>query len=470
MTSQPTGSPPPRIRPALAALFPLLVSLALAGGMALATQNAGPQLQLVAAAVTFLVCCWGFRLASEGVAALFFFLVLGVSRAVEPPQIFAGFTTAAFWLIFSGLILGRAVQDSGLGARLALLLRPNGTTTYNAMLLRLLVLGAVFAFCVPSAMGRVLLMLPLLRTAALECGFTEGRKGYTGFMLAGVLGTYLPAFAILPANMPNVVFSGAVAALYGINIGYMNYLLLLFPVLGLLKLAVTLPLLCTLFPDTLPPQAPAREPAPWSPRERLTAIVLFAALAAWMLDSWHGISPGWVSLAAAVILLLPVPGWFGSSLFKGVGLDPLLFAACAISVGSIIQSSGLGDFFAATLLELLPLDQGPTLGIKGLLLGVFTGTGLLTSLPGIPSALAPIADDIARSSGMSLVEVLTLQALAYTTVLLPYQAPPLIMATAGGGVPYRAMAAMCLLLAAISLLLLIPLQMLWGALLGLSLV
>ncbi len=431
-----------------------------------ATSGSGLQTQITAGATAFLIACWGLRLLSEGTAALFFFLVLAAGNAVPTGVIFSGFTSPAFWLVFSGLILGKAIRDSGLSRRLSELFRAAGGGSYPVLLAYIVAGSVLFAFFIPSSMGRVVILVPLLMELAADYGFTAKDKGYTGIILAGVLGTYLPPFGILPANLPNVIFAGASKSLYSIDIGYVQYLLLHFPVLGILKSVCIWGYLRFAFPDTIAAKHIVREKTPWSAKEKGAVAVLSAALALWMLDSWHGVSPGWVSLGAAVVLLLPAPGWFGKNLLTGLRMDTLLFVACAIGLGNILQASQLGDFTVGHLLQLLPLAPAGGLANAPAVLALFMSTGLLTSLPGIPSLFVPLAGQLAQAAHLPLFSLLMLLVPAFSTVLLPYQAPPLIVAVHTGRLQYKAMFLACLALSLVTILVLFPLDLLWWRLLG----
>jgi hypothetical protein len=54
-----------------------------------------------------------------------------------------------------------------------------------------------------------------------------------------------------------------------------------------------------------------------------------------------------------------------------------------------------------------------------------------------------------------------IQVLGYSTPLLPYQASPIVVAMGLGKVPARAGMLLCLALAAVSYLILLPLDYLW---------
>lgn len=450
-------------------IIPLgLLSLGLATLATAATTAGGPRMQIVAGAVTLLICCWAFRLTTEGTAALMFFLVLGAGRIVDVQHIFGGFATPAFWLVLSGLIIGKAIQNSGLSNRLAHHFRTQGKGTYAALLGRIIAGSILFAFLVPSGLGRIMLLLPLLMDISRNCGFSGKDNGHAGIILAGVLGTLLPAFTILPSNLPNIILAGAAKSIYNIDVGYMDYLLLHFPVLGLCKALLLWLFLRHVFPDEIRTQNTEYTATEWQFRERAALGVLAGALLCWMLDSLHGISPGWIGLGASLIFLA-FPRVFGRDLLTSIKLDTLLFIACAISVGEIIQVSGLGGYATTNLLHLLPLKEGAEVLNVSTVLTLFVGTGLVTALPSLPSIFAPLGEGIARAADMPLPSMLMLLVPAFSTVLLPYQMPSLIVTVHSGEVPYRTMAKTCLGLGALTISILFPLNMLWWNLLGMSL-
>jgi di/tricarboxylate transporter len=426
------------------------------------------QSRVVAGSVVFLICCWGFQIISEGTAAILFFLTLAASNAVEPAVIFSGFTTPAFWLVFSGLIIGKAIRESGLSRRLASIFPVTDKTTYRSLLAKIICGGLIFSFFIPSAMGRIVILTPILIGLAKDCGFTARDKGYAGIVLAGILGTYMPPFAILPANLPNIVFAGSAKAIYDYDIGYMHYLLVNFPVLGLLKGICIWAVLCFFFPSNLDCQDIKIKNDNWSFREKGTIAVLLAALALWMLDSIHGISPGWISMGAAIILLLPLRGWFGRELLGGLKIETLLFVACAIGLGNIIKSVDLSSILIKHLLQIMPFNQDG--GIINLppLLALFMSTGLFTSMPSIPSIMVPLIKDLAVAGNMPLHTVLMLLVPAFSTIIFPYQAPPLVVGNQTAELPYRSILITCLTLALITVFILFPLDLLWWKVIGIN--
>ncbi len=134
----------------------------------------------------------------------------------------------------------------------------------------------------------------------------------------------------------------------------------------------------------------------------------------------------------------------------------------------MIAQSGLGEWAGHRLLQLAevrpahPLANLPRLG------AIDAGTGLLTTLPGLPAVLTPLAKEFAETSGLSLYAVLMLQVPAFSTVFLPYQSPPMIIGMQMGGVSMKDATKLYLASAAIAVVALLPLDFAWWRLLGIE--
>ena len=163
------------------------------------------------------------------VAVLIFFFVAVVAAVAPREVIFSGFTSGAVWLVFGGLIIGVAMRDTGLGARIAGTLLPLFGRGYGRAITGTVVVAVLLAFVVPSSAGRILILLPIIFALADRLGFAGGSPGRTGLILAVTMGSMVPTVGILPANVPNNVLMGAAESVYGIKLTYGSYLLLPFP-------------------------------------------------------------------------------------------------------------------------------------------------------------------------------------------------------------------------------------------------
>lgn len=418
--------------------------------------------------VLFTVCSWALGLFKEPLTTLLFFLFCMLFAVAPAETVFGGFVSPAWWLVFGGGIIGVAVRSTGLADRFSTLLLAMNVSSYRHYVAAV-VLGAVaLAFVMPSTTGRVLLLTPIALTLSDRLGFVPGRAGRTGLVMAVAAASYMPPTTILPANIPNSVLLGAAQALYGVRLHYGPYFLLHFPILGALKTAILIWLICRFFPDKVEvAKTQAADAGNLSAREIALLGVLALSLLSYATDFWHGISPAWVSLAAGVACLLPQTRILSVQDFtEKMHITPLVYVAGFLGLGAVIAQSGLGAWAAHLLLGWTGMAPGHPAANVLLLVLIGAGIGLLTTLPGLPAVLTPVAGQLAEASGLPLYTVLMLQVPVFSTVFLPYQSPPMMIAMHLGGVSLKDGAKLCLALAAITVLGLLPLDYLWWHVVG----
>ena len=171
----------------------------------------------------------------EHLSALIF-MAAAMLLAIAPADVvFSGFTSTACWLIFSGLIIGIAINETGLAKRIANIFTGRLDRSYGSLIGGIVLLSILLGFLMPSSIGRAVLVIPIAMAMGTHCGFKEGSNGQIGVALAAAFGCHVPTFAILPANVPNMVLIGTAETMHNWTPMYAEYLLLHFPVLGLIK-------------------------------------------------------------------------------------------------------------------------------------------------------------------------------------------------------------------------------------------
>jgi len=413
------------------------------------------------------VALWATARLPEYLVALLFFAVAMVLHVAPAELVFSGFLSSAFWLVLSGFVLGVAIRKVGLADRAARLLAANLSGSWPRLVGGVVLLTYALAFVMPSNMGRIALLMPVVMALADQAGLAEGSRGRIGLALAVGFGTFQLSTSILPANVPNLVMAGAAETAYGVHFAYLPYLALHAPVLGVLKGVVLAACICLLFPARPQPvSAPARS-GPLTAAERRLALLLLATLALWMTDTLHGVQPAWVGLAAACICLLPRVGFVtGDEFATGVNFRTCIYIAGILGLAALVARSGLGDRIGQALLAVAPLDPRAPFRSFASLVGITTLLNFVVTANGVPALFTPLARALADASGLPLLTVLMVQVIGYATPVLPYQASPIIVAMGMGQVPARDGLRLCLALAAITFVLLVPLEYAWFALLG----
>lgn len=420
-----------------------------------------------ACVVAVTIVLWATARLPGYLVALLFFAFSACLRLAPPDVLFSGFSSAAFWLVLSGFILGVAIRKVGLADRIAHSLTDRFTGSWLRMLSGVVLLTYGLAFVMPSNMGRIALLMPIVMAMADSVGLTKGSRGRIGLALAVGFGTFQLSGSILPANVPNLVMVGAAESAYGLQPSYLAYLFLHAPVLGLLKGLALILCLYFLFPADPRPAAPRQNATPLSPAEKRLGALLLVTLLLWATDTLHGVSPAWIGLASACLCLLPRIGFLnGDEFATGINIRTCIYIAGILGLAALVSHSGLGLLLGKSLVRILPLDPAHPATSFGGLVALTSALNFAVTSNGVPALFTPLAQGLSDASGFPLLTVLMVQVIGYSTPLLPYQAAPIVVAMGMEQVPARDAILLCLVLSAITFLFLVPIDYIWFQVLG----
>jgi di/tricarboxylate transporter len=459
-----------RARFSTAQLFGLLTTVVSVILLAAPLWTEAPGVLPATGVILFAISFWATGAIPPHITALLLFLFT-VVFAIAPPNVaFSGFHASATWLVFGGFVISIAVHKSGLAARMVQALMIHLPARYLTMAGGLAIAGMALSFIMPSASGRAVMMAPLAVALATELGFAENTRARHGLVLAAGWGTTIPAFGILPSNVVNMAFVGASEGIFNISFTYFGYTFLNFPIVGFLGALIVIVLITILFGAKPQPQGKNSRQTGWSSAERRLMGIMLIALALWMTDSMHGISPAWIALAAALVCVTPGIGMLPASVITNeVNYGAWLFVAGVIGVGAIANHSGLGGAMGELLLANIPLTKDGGIVTFYEIFAISAAVGVVTTFPAAPPIVTSFSDAIAQATGWPLESVLLVQVPSWMIYPLPHEAPPVAMAMAVGGVPMREAFRLTSVYFVIGVLIILPLQYLWGSMLGIYL-
>jgi anion transporter len=448
-------------------LTALIVSAAMAiyfvpppAGVTANVMHAGALLVLV-------MGLWAIGSLPEYFVALIFFTLAILLQVAAPAVIFSGFASGTLWLVLGGLVIAEAVRSTGLGERIARVALGTQTLSYQKLVTASVLVSLALSFLMPATVARILLLVPIMAAVSERHGLMRGSMGYTGVMLATILATFQCGTAILPANAPNLVLAGAAETLYGVQLIYAEYLWAQFPVMGLLKGLLIIVMVCWLCPAETRTGAGAAELPPMSAEEKRLAVIVFASLALWATDFLHGIRPGWIALAAAVIAMMPRIGAVPVTIFQErVRFGTFFYIGGILGLGAVMIETGLSVAIGNAVLGLFRFEPGADVTNFAILSLLSTFAGLITTNPSQPALLAPLAGHFAEATGWPLKTALMTSAIGFSTVILPYQVPPVVVGLQVAHLSVQTAIRVTVPLAAISIIGLIPLNYVWWRLIG----
>ncbi|MBO22912.1 MAG: hypothetical protein CMM26_11170, partial [Rhodospirillaceae bacterium] len=344
-----------------------------------------PGMLPAAGVVLFAIALWATGAIPAHITALLLFL-LTVVFAIAPPNVaFSGFHASATWLVFGGFVISIAVHKSGLASRIVQALMNHLPARYLLMAGGLAIAGVLLSFIMPSASGRAVMMAPLAVALATELGFGENTRARHGLVMAAGWGTTIPAFGILPSNVVNMAFVGASESIFGVGFTYFGYTFLNFPVAGFLGALIVILLITILFGAKPEPKGKPAIQTGWSSAERRLMGIMLIALALWMTDSLHGISPAWIALAAALLCITPGVGILSASVITNeVNYGAWLFVAGVIGMGAIANHSGVGGAMGELLLANIPLTRDGGIVTFYEIFAISAAVGVVTTFPAAP--------------------------------------------------------------------------------------
>ncbi|MDR7484646.1 MAG: SLC13 family permease [Armatimonadota bacterium] len=402
----------------LAALLPLPDGLSRPGAQALAG---------LAAAVLF----WASGVQDPAHSGLMIVALLTLLGVMPFEEAAAGFGAEFIWLLAATFIIAQAMADCGLGRRVALgILRAAGGRP-PTVLLALLGVVLVLSFMVPTAAGRISMVLPV----CLGIIGAAGIRPPSNFAKAVLIGTShasIMAGTGLPTAAGATVYAvGAFGTLIGARWTYLGWMAVFFPLVVVFTVGLWRILLWVFPPERADLAGGVayvrdqwRRLGPLSPGERKMLATLAGMYALWILGPRWQITTAQAGLLGALVLLLPgmqLLTW--ERALRAVKWDILILFAVSLSLAGALERSGAGRWLATSTLTVFhhpsPLLVAAVLAPLILVVRV----GFVNNL-GMIAAGLPLAFTLARGWGLDPQWVgMLVVVVAGPGFLLPTQTP-----------------------------------------------
>lgn len=421
----------------------------------------------------------------------------------------APYASEIIFLFAGGLLLGLAMQRSGLHMRIALLTIMLVGTKPRRLIAGFMLATAVMSMWVSNTATAVM-MLPIgasvvalvkshLRSAG-EVGAASGREGREArnfavcLMLAIAYGASIGGIGTLIGTPPNLVFAGYIKQAYGQEIDFLRWMRV-----GVPLMAVYLPLAWAMlvfvaFPVKLK-EIPGgrgmitrelRDLGPMMRSEWIVLGVFLCAVAMWVgrsklddIPALGHLSDGVIAMAAALVLFVIPRGRVGpAGQATGTGGMVMDWAtAVRIPWGVLLLFGGglaLGAAMSATKLDVwigeafTGLDGLPPVVVISILVIAVVALSELASNTAVATALLPVLGAAAVGMGVHPYVLLLPAVLASSCgFMLPVATPPNTVVFASGHVSVRDMVKAGFLLDIVGIVLVIAMAMtVAGPLLG----
>ncbi|MGH8629249.1 MAG: SLC13 family permease, partial [Burkholderiales bacterium] len=284
---------------AAAAIAPLPEGLSRSGAYALAA---------LASAVLF----WASGVQDPSLTGLLIITIISLLGVLSFPEAVAGFGTEFVWLLVVTFIVAQAMMDVGLGRRVALGILQLAGGRAPLVLLALLGSVAVLSFMVPTATGRISMLLPVCLGIIEAAGLRPGSPFAKAILIGSSHASIMSGVGLMTAAGATVYAAGAFETLLGVRWAYLAWMAAFFPLVVVFELLLWRILLRMFPPERLEMSGGAqyvreelREMGPLSTPERKMLAVFLGMMALWILGPRWGITTPQAGMIGAVALMLP---------------------------------------------------------------------------------------------------------------------------------------------------------------------
>lgn len=291
---------------------------------------------------SFMIIAWIVEAMPHTVTGLIGCYLFWVLNVVKFSVAFGGFADQTPWFLFGAALLGMMATKSGLARRLAYIVMRRVGGGYSRILLGFILSSFLLTFLVPSGIACVVIMaaiaLGLMDVFGLGPGSNVGRGIF--ITLTYTAGTFDKMVIAGPSSIlgRGLIENGAHTHVY-----YSLWLLAFLPctiatIFGIWRIVIWFypPEKGVLSGGTEFIHEELRKMGPWTRLEKKSLFLMLVAIALWMTDLIHHISPAVIGIGVGLFAAVPRLGVLEQEDLKKINYLPVFFTATAICMGEVL--------------------------------------------------------------------------------------------------------------------------------------
>src|SRR6266571_697330 len=297
------------------------------------------------AITSFMIVTWITEAMDYALAGLIGCYLFWALNVVTFSVAFSGFATDTPWFLFGATLFGTMATKSGLARRMAYVVMQRVGGTYAGILLGLITTDFLLTFIIPSGIARVVIMaavaLGLIEAFDVGPGSNVGRGMFLILTYtAGVFDKSIIAGAAAITGRGLIEKAGHVEVLWSQwFLAYLPSDIITILVAWRLTLWVYPPANASLPGGIRFLQKEMRNMGPWKLAEKKSMALMLAAIALWMTEFLHHISPSMIGLGIGLLAVLPRVGVLDIEDLKRVNYLQVFFVAAAVSMGKVLSAT-----------------------------------------------------------------------------------------------------------------------------------
>ena len=410
----------PMLRWPLTIILPFIVYFA-------APTDISPKAPLFMAMTSMAVLAWAFNVfPAIGVAALLTFgYVLGNVAPME--VIFGPWATVLPWISFAAVVIGEAMDKTGLAKRLALSCLSLAGGSFMGLMWGFFVGGLVLALVLPSILARMVVLCAIASGIVDTLKLDHKSRMSSAVILMAFMAAAAPQFLFLHTS-ENFIWAFTMLFKDGTTVNFWQYawqgslfsLIYTVASMGVVWLVKGKEYLTSMENARAFIASCSQELGPISQKEKILLVLVFGMVLAFMIQPWTGVDPVFVFAVLAMLCYMPGINILPNESIGKLEIMFLIFITGCMSIGFV---GGAVGFNAWAVQQILPVLQGwgETMSV---LIAYISGVAvnfLLTPLAAT-AAFTPAIGDLGQALNMNPLPLFYAFQYGVDQYILPYEA------------------------------------------------
>ncbi|MCC2252509.1 anion permease [Virgibacillus sp. AGTR] len=301
---------------------------------------------------------WVMTSLSAGFVAIMVIIGIVLFRAAEATLLYESFAQEVVWLMIGAFIIGEAVKQSGLGDRLIYYLLRKSRQKHT-LLLFLTNLLLVSAFFIPSTSGRAALTKPIISELGQRF-HTNEERGFLALLAPVVI--LMSTSATLIGAGSHLIGVGLLENTTDQSISYIQWFIWAVPFTIAITFITFFIMKWFIWPShsltevgkSISINGHQMKPTTMTTKEKQTLRLIGLLLLAWLTEHVHGYDIGFITMAGALLFMLPRTGVISwKEGINAISWQLIMFVAAATALGKTLVDTGVVGWIEGGLLDVL---------------------------------------------------------------------------------------------------------------------
>ncbi|HQA04603.1 MAG TPA: SLC13 family permease [Thermodesulfovibrio thiophilus] len=356
---------------------------------------------------------------------------------VPVTDILGGFSSPTWVAVIGIFMFGLAIQVSGIGHRLSLLLLSHISATYSSLILGFLLVGLVLTFIIPSSVAKSVILLPIALSIGKEMEKQKNGPAKAGLTLSAMFGGWTTAGLLPTGSVANIIILGVLTRSMPQYNHYTSYAgwFILIGAISILATLITWQIIIHMFKprnkviskDVILKELKALPPTLTEKEKRILILAVIAILL-WATSSWTKI-PLWVScIFVASLMASPGIGILSSADIKKLDWPTIIWMGGILTIASLMSKYAIAKWITDILIPIIYPVTGNLYLLSLVVTVLFFLLAIVIVNPYILAAvLLPSLVSLSNNIGVNPTLFVALFLLLFRYFIFPYQCQPAVI-------------------------------------------